>query len=153
MIFISLKVEIGEVIGEMVGGTRVRIPIKIRWRRLSCEEGCWSGSVRVIGVIKPIEAFGGSMTNSVADLTNGTIGAGWVLEGRIGGSTTPPASTTSRMGRERTLETFDSGRVALGNIDSGNGEIRNRNGGVQGDFHGWVRSYMCQEKWDQFWWW
>jgi len=30
----------------------------------------------VIGVIKLIEAFGCSMTNSVADLTNGTIGAG-----------------------------------------------------------------------------
>lgn len=76
MIFISLEVEIGEVIGEMFGGTHVRIPIKIRWRGLSCEEGCWSDSVRVIGVIKPIEAFGCSMTNSVADLTNGTIEAG-----------------------------------------------------------------------------
>jgi len=30
------------------------------------------------------------------------------------------------MRRERALETFDSGRVALGNIDSGNGEVRSR---------------------------
>jgi hypothetical protein len=126
MIFISLEVEIGEVIGEMVGGTRVRIPIKIRWRRLSCEEGCWRNSVRVIGVIKPMEAFGCSMTNSIANLTNGAIGDRWVWEGWIWGSTTSPTSTTSMMRRERALETFDSGRVALGNIDSGNGEVRSR---------------------------
>jgi hypothetical protein len=93
---------------------------------VSGEEGSWSDRIRVIGVIKPVVAFGGNIANAVAYLANGASGGRGVLERKMRGSATPSATTTTRIGREGSLEPFDSGCVVLSYVGCRDGKFRSR---------------------------
>lgn len=72
-IIIGTDVEIGEIIGQMVGGANVRVPVHVMSPMSSSEKSQRRGRVNLIGVVEAMITLISSVTRFEADLVEGLV--------------------------------------------------------------------------------
>ena len=71
MILVSLHIQVCKISSEMMSGSRIRVPIEIRSRLRSSEQGVHvAARIGGIRIIKPVIALQGHMTRFLANLTH-----------------------------------------------------------------------------------